>query len=143
MNQPAKADQRMLEPITSINITPLVDVSLVLVIIFMLTMPFLNQWALKIVPSRPAEVRSRDTRPPILVEIDRDGVRVDGRVTPLHELAPVLRQLSVQRGNSVVAISAIRELPHGEVVAVLDRIADAGVTDLALLQPREKTHGPR
>jgi biopolymer transport protein ExbD len=128
------------EPITSINITPLVDVSLVLVIIFMLTMPFLMEWVMKVTPSRRGPAGPDGATKPILVEMDRTGLRVEGRPTSLRELAPRVKLLTRRRGASAVALSAERDIPHGEVVAVLDRIADAGVADLDLLQTPEGTH---
>lgn len=131
------------EPITSINITPLVDVSLVLVIIFMLTMPFLMDWALRVAPARAAAPAQRSSSRAILVRLDRGGVSVDGRRTTLEDISPVIRRLVRERGRSSVAFRASRDIPHGEIVRALDAVAEAGVADLNLLQPEEPVDGAR
>jgi biopolymer transport protein ExbD len=128
------------EPITSINITPLVDVSLVLVIIFMLTMPFLMEWVVKIIPAQGGAAKAGCAASAILVEMDRGGLLLEGRPTSLIELGPRIKRLRRRRGTSAVALRAARDIPHGEVVSVLDRIADAGVADLDLLQSPEEPH---
>jgi biopolymer transport protein ExbD len=61
----------------------------------------------------------------------------------VNELEPLLKSLGRGREVSAVALSAVREIPHGEVVSVLDHIADAGVADLELLQPPEDPYARR
>jgi biopolymer transport protein ExbD len=101
------------------------------------------EWVLKVSPSRRGAGTAGNGAPPILVEMDRAGLRLEGRPTPLRELSPRVKRLMHRRGVSAVALSAVRDLPHGEVVAVLDRIADAGAADLDLLQPPEEFHAGR
>jgi biopolymer transport protein ExbD len=140
---PSNGAQRW-EPITSINITPLVDVSLVLVIIFMLTMPFLMEKALKVNPAAPGASATPAKSPPITVTLDKTGILLNGQLTPLRELSPSLKRLILQRGASpVVTVSALRDVAHGDVVAVIDQVADAGINDLNLLEPPEDSHGSR
>ena len=123
------------EPIANINITPLVDVSLVLVIIFMLTMPYLMEKSMKVSASNGAAAAAPDPRPVIVVEIDRSGVRVDGRTAPMREISPAIKRLIKERGTSSVEISAARDVEHGQVVAVMDQVADSGAGDISLRQP--------
>ena len=125
------------EPITAINITPLVDVSLVLVIIFMVTMPFLVEKSLKIKASSEHVVKTSSITEPILVEISDTGVTVESRRLSLAELAPALARIIKERSNSRVAVSADRRVPHGRIVDVLDQVVESGALELNLLQPRK------
>lgn len=125
------------EPITSINITPLVDVSLVLVIIFMVTMPVLVERSLKIKASSDHVVKVSSINDPILVEISGAGVTVENRRFALAELAPALQKMIKERSNSRVAVSADRGIPHGRIVDVLDQVVESGAQELNLLQPRK------
>ena len=98
---------------------------LVLVLIFMLSMPFLVERVLRVdSPRRVASVAEGAVKP-ILVEMDGKSLRVEGRPTSVNELEPLLKSLGRGREVSAVALSAVREIPHGEVVSVLDHIADA------------------
>jgi biopolymer transport protein TolR len=126
------------EPITEINITPLVDVSLVLVIIFMVTMPFLMEKAMRVSASADKVVAVSSVKEPILVEIRGENVIVEGRQVALPELASRLQGLIKERQNGAVAVSAERGISHGRVVQVLDEAAASGATELNLLDPREK-----
>jgi biopolymer transport protein ExbD len=137
---PSSSSGDRFDPITSINITPLVDVSLVLVIIFMLTMPFLMEKSLRINPAVRSEEPPATGDQPILVEIGKAGVRIEGQLTPLIEITPALKRVIKERGVSAVAVGASGELSHGEVVAVMDKIIDSGVSDLNLLPPSEAAH---
>jgi biopolymer transport protein ExbD len=138
---PASGGGDRFEPIANINITPLVDVSLVLVIIFMLTMPFLMEKSMKISDQGPAAAVAAAPKPPVVVEIDRSGVRIDGQSTAPREVGATLKRLAQKNGPAPVEIAADREVVHGQVVAVMDQIASAGISDLSLRQPQEETRG--
>ena len=125
------------EPIANINITPLVDVSLVLVIIFMLTMPYLMEKSMKVGAASEAAPAVPSSVPVIAIDIGRSGIRVDGRAVPMREISPMIRRLVKERGSSSVEIAADRDVAHGQVVAVMDQIADAGISDLNLRMPEE------
>ena len=126
------------EPITDINIPPLVDVSLVLVIIFMVTMPFLMEKAMRVSASADKLVAVSSVKEPILVEIRGEKVLLEGRQVELSDLAGRLQELIKERQQGAVAVSADRGIAHGRVVEVLDQAAASGATELNLLDPREQ-----
>ncbi|MBI4057517.1 MAG: biopolymer transporter ExbD [Elusimicrobia bacterium] len=123
------------EIIATINITPLVDVSLVLVIIFMITMPFLVEKGMKIKSSQEKVVQVSSVSEPILVEISSRDIRVEGRLVGLSQISSVVGRLLKQRGVNAVAVSADPQRSHGEVVQVLDQVMESGAQDLNLLEP--------
>lgn len=125
------------EPIVSINVTPLVDVGLVLVIIFMITMPFLVEKSMKIKPSDAKVVRVSSAADPILVELSEKGLLVDGRRVDMADLAAALKKTMADRNVSAVSISAGKNVLHGAVINVLDAVTAAGTKELNLMDPEE------
>lgn len=123
------------EPITAINITPLVDVSLVLVIIFMMTMPFLLEQAFKVKSSQEKVVAVSSVMTPILVEISQAGLQLEGREIARTDLVKTLGQMIQEREIFSVAVSADPQITHGQVVEVLDEVVEAGAQELNLLEP--------
>ncbi len=124
-----------------INVTPLVDVMLVLLIIFMVTAPMMT----KGLDVRLPEVTSKalpQKRRPVTITMDAKGrlyldrVRVD-----LVLLQARLAQ--VARGKTQVLLRADREVPYGEVAKVMAVIRKAGVEDLGLVTWAERVRPPR
>ncbi len=123
------------EVIADINVTPLVDVMLVLLIIFMITTPMLHQG----VDVQLPEMTSAETLPlpeedPVVLTVTRDQV-VFVRDEPVHIDRLVERLLPEleTRGSRTVFMKADRTVPFGEVTTVLDVLNQAGVTNVALV----------
>ena len=127
-------------PITAINITPLVDVSLVLVMVFMITMPFLMEKAMKVKSSGEKAVPVGSVTQPILVEVSPEAIRVEGRMTSAQELGGALRRLMEERRVQGVAVLADGTVRHARVVQVLDAAMGSGAQELDLLEPEEARH---
>ena len=119
-------------PLAEINITPLVDVMLVLLIISMLATPMLE----KGIPLElPATNTATDISPTqLVVSLDREG-RLRINETPVHiELLEQRMHAYAQRNpKETVYLRADRFIQYGEVLTVMDRIRKAGVTKVALV----------
>ena len=115
-----------------INITPLVDVMLVLLIISMLAAPMLQ----KGIPlDLPATETSKDiTDPRNVVSVDREG-RLRLNDQPVHPDLLVSRMKALASGSpgDTVFLRADKLMPYGEVLHVMDLIRKAGVTRVALV----------
>jgi biopolymer transport protein TolR len=118
--------------LAEINVTPLVDVMLVLLIISMVAAPMLQEGI-------PLELPRSESASPIeqtdvVVSVDRDG-RIRINEQPVHPelLAERMRALAASRPDETVFLRADRLLPYGEVLLVMDRIRKAGVTKVALV----------
>ena len=128
-----------------INVTPLVDVMLVLLIIFMITAPMLTQGLTVDLPA--AEGRSFElatSNPAKITIVANGGVYVDGTPAGSTELertlGPMLRTRRIKRAT----LEADRRVPYGRVVTVLDIMNRAGVEQLGMItQPREMDGRPR
>ncbi len=130
-------------PITAMNVTPLVDVALVLVIIFMITMPALLEKSLQVQASSLPSVTIAPVSAPILVEVSVDAVSVDGTRVSLSALSSELKRLVWARRlkSPSVAILAAPAVEHGRVIAVLDSALKADITDLNIIDPLEAGDG--
>lgn len=118
------------EPMAEINITPLTDVFLVLLIIFMVSAPLIMKSGLKIkIPSSHAlpALTERD----VIVKVTSDQrYFVNDIETPRGRLADYLKELKLE--GKVVVVEADRTLSHGLVVGVLDLAKAAGAEKLAI-----------
>jgi len=118
--------------LAEINITPLVDVMLVLLIISMLAAPMLQ----KGIPlDLPATETAKDIRDPrTVVSLDREG-RLRLNDQPVHPDLLLQRMKALASGNpgDTVFLRADKLIPYGEVLHVMDLIRKAGVTRIALV----------
>lgn len=118
--------------LAEINITPLVDVMLVLMIISMLAAPMLQ----KGIPlDLPATETSQDIRDPkVIVSLDRDGrLRLNDQPVHIDLLERRMKALAAASSGETVFLRADKLIHYGEVLLVMDRIRKAGVTRIALV----------
>jgi biopolymer transport protein TolR len=124
-----------------INITPLVDVVLVLLLVFMVTAPMMSRGIDVSLPVADQPDTSREDRVTITVSAD-ERVYVGDRPVNLVRLEDYLRGLRESgRPMRVVYLSADERLRYGKVVEVVDRIKKAGVEIIGFVYvlPQEKT----
>lgn len=121
-------------PMSDINVTPLVDVMLVLLIVFMITMPVLTH---SIQINLPTTSESRTQQPkedkkPINLQVDAAGKYILGAesTTPvdLVEVKAKLEELAKTDPDAVLAIDADKNTPYENVVKVLEAAKDAGIS---------------
>ena len=131
--------------LSEINVTPLVDVMLVLLIIFMITAPMLTQGLSVQLPTAEGRSLELASNQPAKITIMPNGaVYVDGSPagsTNLEAtLGPMLRARKVKRA----LLEADKAVPYGRVVAVLDVMNRAGVEQLGMItQAKEMNARPR
>ena len=124
-----------------INVTPLVDVMLVLLIISMVAAPMLQRGIKLELPATKSASEIAEAR--VVVSVDRNGrIRInDHPVHPdlLHER---MKNLAAASPGETVFLRADKLLPYGEVLLVMDKIRTAGVTRVSLVTvPLEITEG--
>jgi biopolymer transport protein ExbD len=132
-------------PIVTINLTPLVDVSLVLVVIFMATAPMFMQSGI-IVTSGENKDKAATAAPAkpeetILIKLEGDGVWLNQRPVTLAELTPLLKGVLASSQSKRVIVNPSREVRHGRVVAVMDLAKQAGAENIIILGKTQET-GP-
>lgn len=118
--------------IAGINITPLTDVVLVLLVIFMIATPLLIRSEIKVNLPRTAAADAAAPKT-IVVTIDAAGsVYVDGVRVALAQLAPTLSSTLRKRPNAPVIIMGDRDVRYDLVVRVLEIARTSGVNKLSL-----------
>ena len=123
-------------PMSEINVTPMVDVMLVLLIIFMVTAPLLATGVQVDLPETKAAPLDQD-REPIAISIDASGtVFVDETPVPNEALGARLEQIarsSSEEGGPRIFLRGDRALDYGRVMAVMGEINRAGLRRVSLV----------
>ena len=124
------------DSITEINLTPLVDVSLVLVIIFMAVAPFAMQAGINVLQSKAsARIGKVSLSDSVQVKLTKAGVlSVNGAKTDAeHYSGAILNALSASK-DKLVIVKADETNKVGEVVGLLDEAKQAGAVKMALMR---------
>ncbi len=121
------------EPMSQINVTPLVDVMLVLVVIFILTAPLLTTSIQLALPKTEAGQASDALRSVSLV-VDRAGqAYLDDRPLPLSELGQSLLSTAARYPDAEVQLRADENAPYGKVIEVLGLAQKAGLNRIGFV----------
>lgn len=121
-----------------INVTPLIDVLLVLLIIFMVIAPSKPARFETKIPEKPKPEDTSTAIVDILLVDVKSGAGLDQTVElnstamQLPELAGTLKDLLDQRPDKTVFIKAPKDKPYGDIVAVIDTVKGAGATPIGL-----------
>ena len=124
------------EVIADINVTPLVDVVLVLLVIFMVTAPIIAGRGISV--NAPTTISGDSVATPLQVTLTRDGkLYVEGKPTSSFETMKVaLDQVRARDPQIKAIIAADVEVPHGEVMKAIDSVKRAKITKFALASKR-------
>ncbi len=118
--------------LADINITPLVDVVLVLLVIFMITAPVLQSGIEVNIPKTRTVKEITEQR--LVVTIDRDqNVFLGDKPVNVHELGQRLRDASGDAGKKVIYLKADVRVPFGAFASVMDAVKQAGITNISVV----------
>src|SRR5512142_2145343 len=135
------------QTLTEINVTPLVDVMLVLLIIFMVTAPLIQQGVEVKLPEAKAEpVKAEEEKLILSVKEDRSlwlGTGEQPARLTLEELEDRLRANARVARDHELYLMADRKLPYGYVVEVMAAVQRAGVTNLGMITNPVQPKGPK
>jgi biopolymer transport protein TolR len=125
------------EVLADINVTPLVDVMLVLLIIFMISAPMLHQGIEVALPKSEAPAMPTRTSDPLVLSINRDGM-VYLKDRPVHptKLIEVLTPMLRGREDETVFLKGDRDVPYGRVIEVLDTLHKGGISKVGMVTER-------
>lgn len=118
---------------SQINVTPFVDVMLVLLVIFMITAPMMQQGLQVNLPKTEAKAMNVKDEP-IIVTVDRNGrAFLDKGEVPPGQLQAKLAALFAAKSKKEVFLKADRDVPYGDVIRTMAEIKSAGVERLGML----------
>ncbi|MCY3671791.1 MAG: protein TolR [Alphaproteobacteria bacterium] len=124
---------RRYRPMSDINVTPLVDVMLVLLVVFMITAPLLTVGVPVDLPeTEAAQLTDRDE--PLVVSVDAEGkVYIQETEVGLDGLAAKLRAVMGARQDTFVYVRGDRAIDYGRVMEVMGALAAAGFDKVSLM----------
>ncbi|WP_304618127.1 ExbD/TolR family protein [Paracoccus sp. (in: a-proteobacteria)] len=128
-------------PMSEINVTPFVDVMLVLLIIFMVAAPLLTAGVPLNLPQTAANAVPTEQEEPLVISVPADGqVLVMDLPVPDTEVVARLRAILAERQSGRVFLRADGAIPYARVVQIMGALNSAGITDIVLVT---ETGGPR
>jgi biopolymer transport protein TolR len=117
-----------------INVTPFVDVMLVLLIIFMVAAPLLTVGVPVELPKTAANPLPGEQEEPLTVTVTADGtVMIQTTETPMDQLVPKLRAIATERDSDRVYLRADGTIPYEVVVQVMGALNAGGFSDIGLV----------
>ena len=123
---------------SEINITPLVDVVLVLLVIFMVVTPLLKQEVPIDLPLADNSRATQDLTQLTLTIAADGGVLLNSQPMLREALVTQLQAIYAERADKTIFLEADRNLSYGQVVDVMDDCKAAGVTAIGVITKREK-----
>lgn len=125
-------------PMSEINVTPLVDVMLVLLIIFMVTAPLLQQGVKVDLPDAQAEPMKTSTEERLVLTLTKDGKAYLGKTEiPIDRITDLLSTNEKLKIDKEIYLHADQELPYGLVVRVMAAAKAGGAETLAMVTDPE------
>jgi biopolymer transport protein TolR len=120
-------------PVSDINVTPLVDVMLVLLIVFMVAAPLMTVGVPLQLP-KSAAAKSTEPKEPIVVSIAKDGkVFLAKEELPEDTIIPRLTSLATQDKEQVVLVRGDKEIQYGRLMEVMGQVSKAGFLKVSLI----------
>ncbi len=122
------------QSMADINVTPLVDVMLVLLIIFMITAPMLHQGVEVNLPRAEAASLPQRAQDPLVVSVNSEGL-VYLQDQPIHQtqLVERLGVLLEARGEDTVFLKGDRDVQYGRIMEVLDLLNQGGIVNVGMV----------
>ncbi len=129
-----RARRAAARPMSEINVTPFVDVMLVLLIIFMVAAPLLVVGVPLELPETEASSLPTPEDEPLTVNLDGQGrIFIQDVEVGLDSLVPRLRAIRGERGEGPIFLRADRRLDYGRVMVVMGALSGAGFREIALV----------
>ena len=120
--------------LSEINVTPFVDVMLVLLIIFMVTAPMLKQGINISLPKTKKTQGVTIQKDPFILQIKKDQkIYIGDQPIPLEDLKEKLSALFEHKTSKAVYLQADRRISYGKVAQVLGEIKSSGISNVSLI----------
>lgn len=130
----ARGRTKSYRPMADINVTPLVDVMLVLLIVFMITAPLLTAGVAVDLPDSRAKALAQQDNTPVEIVLEQGGRILLGEAeVKLERLIALLGAISAENADRRVYLKADKKISYGDVMAVMTAINRSGFTKVALI----------
>jgi biopolymer transport protein TolR len=125
--------RRRYRPMAEINVTPLVDVMLVLLIVFMITAPMITSGVNVNLPQANAKPVNSDAKPITITVNAQDQIYLQNSQVQLSNLVATLQQISQNNNDQRVFVRGDKDVSYGDMLQVMATITQGGFTKVALL----------
>ncbi len=130
----AKLDKSSRKSLSEINMTPFVDIVLVLLVIFMVTAPLMqNSLDIDLPKSKGSSTKRAPSKPLTITVKKNKKIRYAGSSHTLDSLSKKLENLSDKQKNKAIYLQADKSVPYGFVAEVLGEIKAAGLNQISLV----------
>ena len=138
MNSPRKT------AMSEINVTPLVDVMLVLLIIFMVTAPMMQEGVTVELPQAKGNslAKEQETAPIVIAVSDKGNIYVDEAPVSEASLPEKILEATKDRASKEVYLRADKSVPYGTVVRIMGALKSAGVAHLGMITTPQQESAP-
>ena len=128
---------RVYRPVAEMNITPMVDVMLVLMIIFMVAAPMMTQGVQVALPK--ADAKPIEQEKPVEILLKKDGtIQVGSSVVAKEDLVSRLQAIQEGRDSAAILLRADKDMNYGTVMEIMAALQVAGMVDVGLVtEPTE------
>ena len=138
---PRGGSRKKFRPMSDINVTPMVDVMLVLLVIFMVTAPLLTSGVPVDLPKTQAGQLKGDDQP-LSVSVDKQGkIFLQDTEVSLEDLAPRLKAITAAKPDTRIFVKGDAGINYGRVMEVMGQLGAAGFPHVALLTQPAPTKG--
>jgi biopolymer transport protein ExbD len=128
------SDRHGLHTISELNVTPLLDLAFVLLIIFMITTPLMENSSDLVLPSSEASSKATDPGDVQTIAINRDElVTLNGTPTSLELLESQLAQIRDAQPNAAIVIRSHKDLPVQSLIQVMDVVQKARISKVGVV----------
>lgn len=128
-----RTGRRKRQAIAEINVTPFVDVMMILLIVFMVAAPLLTAGVPVDLPESEAQSLNEDDSTPIEVTLSKDGLFIGESEVSKDRLIPLLTAMTDGKDDRRIYLRADRSLNYGEVMGILGSINAGGFNRVALV----------
>jgi biopolymer transport protein ExbD len=128
------SDRHNLHTLSELNVTPLLDLAFVLLIIFMITTPLMENSVDLVIPTSEAAKHAVDPNAVQTISVNREGLmQFNGQLIALPELEGELSRLKASAPETAVVIRSDKELPVQKLVDVMDAVQRAKITKMGVV----------
>jgi biopolymer transport protein TolR len=130
---PGSGNRRRYKPMAEINVTPLVDVMLVLLIVFMVTAPLITSGVDVNLPQANAKPVNSDSTPITITVNAQDQIFLQNTQVQMSNLVATLQQISQNNQDRRIFVRGDSAVSYGDMLQVMATITNGGFTKVALL----------
>jgi biopolymer transport protein TolR len=119
-------------PMADINVTPMVDVMLVLLIVFMVTAPLLSVGVPVDLPKTQAGALTQNVEP-VTITVNSGGIYIQEEEVPLDQLVAKLQAIAGTKTDTTVFVRGDKGIAYGRIMEVMGMVSQAGITKVSLI----------